>query len=950
MDIKHPLWVWGLFLFSAIYLGFELAFNSRLVDVASGTFSAAHVLAFEFEGRVLSGLGLTLLLLRKLKSNTPMAFIKSWFLISIFGFSSMFFGQKWLVNYLVDESTIEDRIDAQYITLLKKGILENSLQLDDLHIPEEELDTPATKAMVSIMGVMIFNSSSFIEQLKNNVDKIIDEAAYNDSSKALPEAYVAYQKYQQHTDEAWGNYSHGTQEYYRALSVAWNSANKKTEEIYLKAATEWKKANKQVDSKSIVRKSLEIKRAVNEYFDAKNFANNHCVKYKLTEQKCHIKIEQIYRDTVVKEAGKYVAPDYWCYPPEEKMVVKSIRGKKVLVASTIQNCQTMKRTWFEQQLLKLMPSGSTSFLSSRQVNQAVKEELSKQGINLPTNWTMHDKALLNEEIYQHTKEQVNQSYREQIVANVGEYLPPNLTQEMFIAHSLIQKPLKAETGWNKSSPMSLSLSPESFLEQVIKPKYVNEYQKMKVSLQEDGKQFANDYKKEEQGKGYYRAVIVPPLAMSFSLLFGILNLFAFTASMMAIGVKRPKIISASLVGITFVAYPLIFTSNTVESGTFKYFQEQLNQSYPSVLSHFSAWVVDTQPIVYPIGHQAGLLFQQKKVERFIINNLIDNTYLNEPTNEQQKHNEVSSVAENPYEQPLQRTPKNVHSITQKPASQISQAQLSNNRINNKVIRRQNAKSKMNWPHSLALLEESAANFDGIMFDLSPIGHPKDENWVVYDKNRFDKDVCILGRRNYDSLYHMSEAVWKTSMHGDCSDSWENGIKMPSVSRYIRKINQKVLQDQLIMISLRETITGEVYCQRYKNIINKLTSNIEPNNILFSTPSLSVLGCFEQLPNSLRTAFELPHFQKDANDLTTQNHNVLSMNEWRRIKRIESGSTITLREIPVGQLNELINNHPFLDSLLIDEQLLTKQVTQLLDEKSMSVFLMDNSNLIQRTFK
>jgi hypothetical protein len=953
MDIKHPVWTALLFICSITYLAFELAFNSRLVDAASGMFTVLQIQTFELEGRILSGLGLTLLLLRRLKSNTWLLFIKQCVIYSVFGFSLMFFGQKILVGYLVDNSSTQNRVDAQYISLLKKGILTNSIQLDDLKIAKEELNSPATKAMTSIMGAMIFNSSTFVSHLKGSIDLIIDETATNDAQQSLIDTYKTYQDYQQHTLDAWQRYAQGSQNYYLALQLAENTADEKTVLIYLEATNEWNKAQNKLDNKAIIRKSLEIKRAVSDYFEAKRLADKYCSKYKLTEQKCHIKIEQVYRDTVVKESGRYVPPDYWCYKAVENMVVKNIRGKKISVATTEQDCQTMTRDWFEQKMLQLMPGSSGSLLDSRKAASKVRAELIKQEIVLPASWTMRDRDQLKEQIFQHAERKVNESYKVEIVNAVGEFLAPDLSQVEFLNHPLIQEPLQSETGWDKDQPMSLSMSPDAFLEQVIKPKFVAEYQNIKSSLLQDGIYFGDGMSKEQQGKNYYRGIIVPPLAMSFSLFFGLLNLFAFVTTIGGFLTKRkylPQVLAASSLGVVFVAYPLGFPSKTVESDSFKYFQAQLNQDYPKPLSGFAAWVVDTQPIVYPIGHLASTLLQHQKMEQYIAKHRIKSTkqdslvdaYKPVSTPEYQTAKPVSTI-----EPP---SPSNPH-VSEKTSLDTMTKNTGVKTVPNSTftLRRQNQKSAQHWAHSLALVEESLPKFDGIMFDLSPIGHPKDENWVVYDKKRFGKDVCILGRREYDSLYHMSEAIWKTSMNGDCSDNWENGSRMPSVAAYVRQINKLNTDGKQIIISLNESILGEVYCQRYVNIINQLSTSLHTDDLVWSTPSLSILGCFYQLPATDHTAFELPHYQGNAKALKLQNHQVLSMKEWRRIKRVESGANVTLSEIPHDQLNQLLTNHPFLDQLIVDEPLISKQLTGLLNEKSLQLLSIKDTELTRRTF-
>ncbi|WP_159816874.1 hypothetical protein [Colwellia sp. 20A7] len=944
---KANLWAVLLLVLSFCYLLFELAFNSRIVDGASGSFDALMLEALEYQGRILSGIGITLLLLRLITPGKTKAFTQKVLLLSFFGFTLMFFGQKVLIDTLVNNSSESDRVDAMHIALLKKGISTNTIQIDDMEVPADQVDTPATKAMLSIVGAMVFNSESFISHLKSSVHNIIDQVSELDARKTFPKAYDGYKEYQENVIKGWADYAAGVNEYNSAKKKVHINAIYKTDEIYLAAANEFTSKQAKLSKQERIRKSLEIKRAVSDYFEAKDKADKKCTGHYVTNEKCHIKIEQAYRDTVLKQAGRYVAPDHWCYPPEKKRMTETIRGRSRSVVKTVTDCHSMSRDYIEDKMMALMSGGETlSFLDNIKVADAVRNEISKEGVQLPLTWTLREKDTLIEAIEQAGSIQIEQQYRESITFNVGKYLPPTLTQKQFVNHSVIQSPLKEQLQWNKSMNIPLDLSPEVFLQIIHKPKYIEVYLEQKQELEKDGQYFGDGEQLEERGKSYYRSIVVPPLAMGFSLFFGLLNLMALIRVLMSTKIRKPiyaQLSATTLMVVIFVVIPFTFPSETVKSKAFKYFDAQLSNDYHAALGKLSAWVVDTQPMVYPIGHAITGLVKQAEVEETL------KAYLYEPP----IHGK-SVVVENDEEEDFLSS-EETFETNEKENSAIDQQELPNDTERSSEIvapetplaeitfSRQSESDGKAHAYSKQLVKNAFENMQGVMFDISPIGVPSDEKWVIYDKPNFNDDICIPGRREYDTLRNITVSQWRAGFHGTCKAG--NGMleRLPSLASYLRNIKQN--RTAPLIVSLQEDIAGEVFCNRYVSLIEDVTNQIGNNNIIFSTPSISVLGCFNKLSSQYMTAFEMPLFSDSPTALKAKNHLWMTRAEWGRLKHAEKGGKPTLNRVDISDLNTLIEHHPFLDALLVDTYLYNDSVDRTLKKHNKIPFLM-SGNLIK----
>lgn len=938
--------LWGIFLFllSFCYLLFELAFNSRIVDGASGSFDALMLEALEYQGRVLSGIGITLLLLRSITPGKTKKFIQKTLLLSFFGFALMFFGQKFLIDTLVDNSSESDRVDAMHIALLKKGITTNTIQIADMEVPAEQVDTPATKAMLSIVGAMIFNSESFISRLKNSVDSIIDQVAELDARKTFPKAYDGYKEYQENVIKGWADYATGANKYNTAIKRAYSDAVYKTDDIYLEAANNFTVKQVKLSKQERIRKSLEIKRAVSDYFEAKDKADQKCTGRYITNEKCHIKIEQTYRDAVLKQAGKYVAPDHWCYPPESKRVTQIIRGRSRSAIKTVTDCQAMTREYIEEKMMGLMSGGeSSSFLDNIKVADAIRYEALKEGVQLPLAWTLRQKEILIDAIQQVSSTEIEQQYRDTIIESTGEYLPPTLTQQQFVNHSFIQLSLKDQFQWKQSSNIPLDLSPEEFLQTVHKPKYIEVYLEQKRELEEDGQYFADGEQLEERGKSYYRSIVVPPLAMSFSLFFGLLNLMAFIRVLMALIVRNPiyaQLSAIAVMALTFVAIPLVFPSGTVKSKAFKYFEVQLTKDYPVVLGKLSAWVVDTQPMVYPIGHALTDLVKQRQLEESLKAYLYDPA-IHEKTVVLDEEDDFLSSEEKFVTNDEKNDLSDFKELPNDTASSPVIGPLEASIAEVTYIRQSESDGSAH-PYSKQLVKNTFGNNQGIMFDISPVGIASDENWVVYDKPNFSDDICLPGRRAYDTLRDITSSQWHAGFLGACKAENSMLERLPSLASYLHNI--KTNRSSALIVSLQENIVGEVFCNRYVALIEDVTNQIGNNNIIYSTPSISILGCFSGLSSQYMTAFEMPFYSDSPTALMAKDHRWMTRAEWGRLKHAEQGGKPTLKQIDAKDLNTLIEHHPFLDALLIDKHLYNNGVEKTLNKHSTVPFLMNGSSI------
>ncbi|MFM7012782.1 MAG: hypothetical protein ACKO0Z_26230 [Betaproteobacteria bacterium] len=108
---------WLLYLFTLFYIAVEFGFNYQLLDLTVDLVSEDVLLGLEFWGRVMSGVGLSLVLYRitsKLRIRDGLRY----FLCLIVGVALMWNVQKMLTDYLVGQASLEDKKISALLALL----------------------------------------------------------------------------------------------------------------------------------------------------------------------------------------------------------------------------------------------------------------------------------------------------------------------------------------------------------------------------------------------------------------------------------------------------------------------------------------------------------------------------------------------------------------------------------------------------------------------------------------------------------------------------------------------------------------------------------------------------------------------------------------------------------------------------------------------------------------
>lgn len=603
-------WMISLLAAQAIYLVFEFSFNSRLVDSIMVS-DASYFDHLSFIGRCISGIGFTLVCYAAIhyKADRPWWKTASILIISaMIAFPTMFFGQEKLINHFVDQSSAEQRMHAQYLMLLKKGLANNAVVLKGIEYEKEDLERPAIKTFISNLGFMVFFTPDYIQAVMRNSDQILEHIARQKANKELDNSYPAYLDARKEIEASMTLYNEANSAYVKNLNQVPKQAEDIWRDVFTELQGQWKDIQKQ-GNRDATEDSLD---RLIDGLEQYRLGKQSCQQRRFGREKCLHKVEAVYQQKMQSNFGRSVKADYWCKRIVGKMgYVMQGNGYVQKMQADRFECSGQSRSFLRQKMLKMKGKEGAyfasweAFVSSKSVADNVREKLKAKGINMPESYRIRGRDSFLRGVTSELTRQLKEGFIKQAAVDLGEPVAPMLAQQAFLGLPMIQTPLKQALHLDANhASVSLNLSEVQFRDQILMPVISKELEKERVRLLASSEQFADGAAKEADGKQYVRSILIPPVAMGLSMFFALLNLAAVVAGVSLLaGAGRSIVNAVRLVFIVaVVVLPLLFSGEISETQTFQSIEHETSKALGPVGSGFIAWLGNLQPVVYPMGH------------------------------------------------------------------------------------------------------------------------------------------------------------------------------------------------------------------------------------------------------------------------------------------------------------------------------------------------------------
>ena len=641
LDIKTPLWYSLVLIALGIaYLSAEFAFNAYLVDTATLSLSQEEIDNLEFYGRSLSGIGLMLLVFGwiKYKSSQKLKTLKKLLIFGLLGFSFMFFGQKALIDNLVDASTADQRKNSQYITLMKQGLVKDAIRIEGVEYNKEEIESPQIKTFLNTVGLLSFVNADFIEVIKNSSKSIIQAMVDSETDIELTKNYSEFDVERNKIFDSWQSYVEANKKLKEATSntsladkanEAWSKIeapiNEKWQELERAKGKYNAKTGASSTSENLsseekkLRKKAELTRVyLEDFFESYRRCDEEAGNYK---EACKKKVLKVYNKNIRLYAGEYIDWKEFCTinpdskvslhwepkytpkkllncPGDQDFIVKKILNNKG--GSLDHRATFIEKTGYAPEVTY------TEFLLSEKVVVEARQGVKEEGIELSDTWTPYNDNVFKNAVVSKILAKAKTQFSEKTEELAGEPIKPYLKFEEFVSLDIIQDKLKKAL--NTDDKVDVYMNEKEFFDLVFAPEIEKTVNEQYSKLNADSSLLANGSTDEIGGKQAVKAVVIPPIAMMFSLFFAVLNMVFITLRIIYLFVDvNPKIQAGlSVVFITAIVYlPLQISAGLGANSIASYFVQSASQSIGGA-SQGLTWLMNFQPIVYPLGKIVGM--------------------------------------------------------------------------------------------------------------------------------------------------------------------------------------------------------------------------------------------------------------------------------------------------------------------------------------------------------
>lgn len=234
----------------------------------------------------------------------------------------------------------------------------------------------------------------------------------------------------------------------------------------------------------------------------------------------------------------------------------------------------------------------------------VRNEVRQQGVPVPEGWAPSDRATFNAAVEREVRHRAETAYADGMRKAVGEVLPHALSIGAFMRQPAIQRKLQAKMGIaDLGVPLDYLVEPGAIHRQVYEPILKAAVRRRIQVHTADAREFEPGGRNAELGQQSAERLIVPPLALGFSLAGGLSHLMKSLYLSLVLATGRRRIgIAALLAVLAFAAVGGSMATNAVTgSPVYRDLEAQVRQGRGRAIAAGLRWIVQVEPLAYPVN-------------------------------------------------------------------------------------------------------------------------------------------------------------------------------------------------------------------------------------------------------------------------------------------------------------------------------------------------------------
>lgn len=239
------------------------------------------------------------------------------------------------------------------------------------------------------------------------------------------------------------------------------------------------------------------------------------------------------------------------------------------------------------------------------VCRRVKSEMDGRGNPYPKGWNCNNERQYKSHIVSLAMQQANRVFNNAIQKSLGARLPQSIrSPEEFLRQPAVQAKWRETTKAPASFALRYGVSFEQFTEQVYLPKVETNVNEQMQRIKADVKEFNLGGRFHAEGVDAYRALVVPPVALLFSLLGAITHMVKIAGLIVKFFVPGATFMLVGPVycfGLLLAASTLLKPNTLTSSELFQKLIRETNQSAGFGAGLSMSWIAHTQPLLYPFN-------------------------------------------------------------------------------------------------------------------------------------------------------------------------------------------------------------------------------------------------------------------------------------------------------------------------------------------------------------
>ncbi|RBM07733.1 hypothetical protein [Novacetimonas cocois] len=172
---------------TAGYLIFELGFNARLLDITGGIATRHDITAIEHYGRLISGVALTIAIWGPILRLSNETYQRGRWVLLLLICSAMalmpaaYYGEKALVEKIVDHSTGEQRRNALLLQYVNRDLISGLIKAEAIRLDDHARHSPPGKAFLSILPLMGMSVQHVDQKVLDDVKQVMARSVRHDT-------------------------------------------------------------------------------------------------------------------------------------------------------------------------------------------------------------------------------------------------------------------------------------------------------------------------------------------------------------------------------------------------------------------------------------------------------------------------------------------------------------------------------------------------------------------------------------------------------------------------------------------------------------------------------------------------------------------------------------------------------------------------------------------------